>query len=65
MAGAVSRAPLIATTDGLVPATVVTAPPQRQAGASAAYPGVRIAVLEAAAASAGEGRTVRLDGGGG
>jgi scyllo-inositol 2-dehydrogenase (NADP+) len=65
LAGAASHAPLIATTDGPVLDAVVTANPQRHADASAALPGERIAVLEAAAASAREGRTVQLDGGGG
>ena len=57
--------PLIVPTDGLVLDTVVTATLHPQADASAAHPEVRIAVLEAAAVSSRDGRTVRLDGGGG
>jgi len=65
LAGAVFHAPLNATTDGLVPDTVVTDSPPRRPDASAAYPGSRLDVLEAVAASSRKGRTVRLDGRGG
>ena len=42
MAGSVFHAPLIAATEGLALATVVTANPDRAASARSRYPGVRI-----------------------